>query len=165
MKSGNLNFLEPSGPLQACNGNALPLPFFLYLTVFSLFHVCLTVFLPQFVFKFAVHLSLHWDLKVMFNSLGRVTNLPLGRNEDGLDDPWRDNYTRSKQVYQGLTVDRWLWWWWWFLIPPFQIMQKSGEHVKKASVIYVWALTCWCQWVLELPFPVIRCRAMWCILA
>jgi hypothetical protein len=25
MKSGNLNFLEPSGPLQAGNGNALPL--------------------------------------------------------------------------------------------------------------------------------------------
>ena len=26
MKSVNLNFLEPSGPLQACNGAALPLP-------------------------------------------------------------------------------------------------------------------------------------------
>jgi len=25
MKSGKLNFLEPSGPLQACNGTALPL--------------------------------------------------------------------------------------------------------------------------------------------
>ena len=25
MKFGNLNFLEPSGPLQACNGIALPL--------------------------------------------------------------------------------------------------------------------------------------------
>jgi hypothetical protein len=25
MKSGNLNFLEPSGPLQTCNGTALPL--------------------------------------------------------------------------------------------------------------------------------------------
>ena len=25
MKSGNLNFLEPSGTLQACNGTALPL--------------------------------------------------------------------------------------------------------------------------------------------
>ena len=24
MKSGNLNFLETSGPLQACNGTALP---------------------------------------------------------------------------------------------------------------------------------------------
>ena len=24
MKSGNLNFMEPSGPLQACNGTALP---------------------------------------------------------------------------------------------------------------------------------------------
>ena len=29
MKSGNLNFLEPSGPLQACNGTALPF-YFLY---------------------------------------------------------------------------------------------------------------------------------------
>ena len=28
MKSGNLNFLEPSGPLQACNGTALT--FFIY---------------------------------------------------------------------------------------------------------------------------------------
>jgi len=28
-KSGNLNFLEPSGPLQACNGTALPL----YITI------------------------------------------------------------------------------------------------------------------------------------
>ena len=26
MKSGNLKFLNPSGPLQACNGTALPLP-------------------------------------------------------------------------------------------------------------------------------------------
>jgi hypothetical protein len=26
MKSGNLNFLEPSGSLQACNGTTLPLP-------------------------------------------------------------------------------------------------------------------------------------------
>ena len=25
MKSGNLNFLESSGPLQACNGSALPI--------------------------------------------------------------------------------------------------------------------------------------------
>jgi len=28
MKSENLNFLEPSGPLQACNGNVLPLTLF-----------------------------------------------------------------------------------------------------------------------------------------
>jgi hypothetical protein len=30
IKSGNLNFMEPSGPLQACNGTALPLPYELY---------------------------------------------------------------------------------------------------------------------------------------
>ena len=36
MKSGNLDFLEPSGPLQACNGTDLPLPlpfFFKYSSV------------------------------------------------------------------------------------------------------------------------------------
>jgi len=26
MKSGNLNFLEPSGPVQSCSGTDLPLP-------------------------------------------------------------------------------------------------------------------------------------------
>jgi hypothetical protein len=26
-KSGNINFLEPAGPLQACNETALPLPY------------------------------------------------------------------------------------------------------------------------------------------
>jgi len=28
-KSGNLNFLEPSGPVQACNGTDLLLPVYL----------------------------------------------------------------------------------------------------------------------------------------
>jgi len=41
MKSGNLNFLEPSGPLQVFNGNALPFTFwFLYCFVFYLFWSC-----------------------------------------------------------------------------------------------------------------------------
>jgi hypothetical protein len=34
MKYGNLNLLEPSGPLQASNGTALPLPLpFLYINI------------------------------------------------------------------------------------------------------------------------------------
>jgi len=39
-KSGNLNFLEPCGPLQACNGTALALPFTLLccLLALPLFH-------------------------------------------------------------------------------------------------------------------------------
>ena len=45
MKSGNLNFLEPSGPLQACNGTALPLPLFRsYNSIFyTLLFLCLNV--------------------------------------------------------------------------------------------------------------------------
>jgi len=35
MKSGNLKFLETSGPLQACNGTALPLPLLLHIVGFT----------------------------------------------------------------------------------------------------------------------------------
>jgi len=34
MKSGNLNFLEPSGPLQACSGTALPIDYVLHGNVY-----------------------------------------------------------------------------------------------------------------------------------
>ena len=41
-KSGSLNFLEPSGPVQACNGTALPFTNFSKLSVVSMgfFIVC-----------------------------------------------------------------------------------------------------------------------------
>ena len=48
MKSGNLNFLEPSGPLQAFNGTALPLYYywyhFCYYTPHALYFSCISVF-------------------------------------------------------------------------------------------------------------------------
>ena len=43
MKSGNLNFLEPSGPLQACNGTALPLS--------RLMFICTAIFLCKTSFR------------------------------------------------------------------------------------------------------------------
>ena len=42
-KSGNRNFLETSGPLQACNGTALPLPLPLSAYPFSPFPHCITL--------------------------------------------------------------------------------------------------------------------------
>ena len=70
---------------------------------------------------FAVLLSLNWDLKVILNSLGRITSLPLGSppfnwvinqiDEDDLEDLWRDCLTSPKQVYQGRTREGWWWWW------------------------------------------------------
>ena len=39
-KSGNLNFLEPSGPVQACNGTALAL-FIAVVLIFVLYYLCL----------------------------------------------------------------------------------------------------------------------------
>ena len=37
-KSGNLNFLEPSGPVQACNGTALPYVYiYIYIYIYIFF--------------------------------------------------------------------------------------------------------------------------------
>ena len=44
MKSANLNFLEPSGPLQACNGTALPLPIHFLLYSSNLSKICVILF-------------------------------------------------------------------------------------------------------------------------
>jgi hypothetical protein len=40
MKSGNLNFLEPTGPPQACNGTALPL-LFMFISILYMFRATL----------------------------------------------------------------------------------------------------------------------------
>ena len=39
MKSGNLNFLKPSGPLQGCNGTALPLYIYIYIHTHTHTHI------------------------------------------------------------------------------------------------------------------------------
>ena len=47
MKSGNLNFLEPSGSLQACNGTALHLPFTFLLNFYAtLFDIRSLIMIP-----------------------------------------------------------------------------------------------------------------------
>jgi len=52
MKSGNLNFLEPSGPLQACNGTALSLPYTYHIVLggFSIWRIVCLSWLPVCVF-------------------------------------------------------------------------------------------------------------------
>ena len=50
LKSGNLNLLEPSGPVQACNGIALP--FFLITSQANMQSTCSQFF---FIFLFSVH--------------------------------------------------------------------------------------------------------------
>ena len=55
-KSGDLNFLEPSGPVKACNGTALPLPFKTQPNVHHIKHI------------FAVHKTLFVvDVNIMSN--------------------------------------------------------------------------------------------------
>jgi len=45
MKPGNLNFLEPSGPLQACNGTTLPFYWSLIPGIDPYSELCLLSFL------------------------------------------------------------------------------------------------------------------------
>jgi hypothetical protein len=37
LKCGILNFLEPSGPVQACNGIALLLPIYVYMYIYTVY--------------------------------------------------------------------------------------------------------------------------------
>jgi hypothetical protein len=52
MKSGNLNFLEPSGSLQACNGTALPLYFYNLCSIDIVCNMTLSS-----IFKYLLHTS------------------------------------------------------------------------------------------------------------
>jgi len=49
MKSGNLNFLETSGPLQACNGTALPLYIYIYICIYI--YISISYFLSSKLFE------------------------------------------------------------------------------------------------------------------
>ena len=80
MKSGNLNFLEPSGPLQACNGTALP--FTLYEPDISLliFQVpsFYQVIRPKLCMRFSGHIYSMWptDLNLLDPKLWCPNTIP-----------------------------------------------------------------------------------------
>jgi len=58
MKSGNLNFLEPSGSLQACNGTDLPFIGFFISKFSQFFYISLLIIVQIFVFSYCLLLLL-----------------------------------------------------------------------------------------------------------
>ena len=68
MKSGNLNFLEPSGPLQACNGTAfcsclygcvpVCMVVFLFVWLYSCLYGCIPVYIVVFLFNTVIYVFL-----------------------------------------------------------------------------------------------------------
>ena len=55
MTSGSLNFLEPSGPLQACNGAALPFSFLLNFIIFNTHGILFTFIRHKVKLSLACH--------------------------------------------------------------------------------------------------------------
>ena len=71
-KSGNLNFLEPSGPVQACNGTGLPLPFIkeLYLNGNTwFFATCKVIILSSKYVYFVNHINCYSECEVISTRL------------------------------------------------------------------------------------------------
>ena len=62
MKSENLNFLEPSGPLQACNGFVLPLLYIVWPTAHYVFT------LPSNLHNITQNISELWRLLFYLSS-------------------------------------------------------------------------------------------------
>ena len=97
MKSGNLNFLEPSGPLQAYNGTALPLPLtlqhvqprlFLFLRNRVRHQIRLCLLCPRHGQIESPDMTVGWIRK--FEPSGSVTDMVHGalkimRTEESLD--------------------------------------------------------------------------------
>jgi hypothetical protein len=91
MKSGNLYFLEPSGPLQVCNGAAVPFYYFLNLNIeylyFFIVAPCILVTLkflsptnaPLYytykMLKYTVKIS--HDRSYMFRSIWTIIRQPM----------------------------------------------------------------------------------------
>jgi hypothetical protein len=50
MKSGNLNFLETSGPLRVCNGTALPLYIYMFVCVCVCVYVCVCIYMCVYIY-------------------------------------------------------------------------------------------------------------------
>ena len=85
MKSGNLNFLEPSGPLQACNRTALPFYMHCCKELTSSFASCKNLFMEKFAScknlfmeKFANDVSIHLIIHGILRQLN-VTGLSSPR--------------------------------------------------------------------------------------
>jgi len=80
MKCRNLNFLEPSGPLQTCNGTALPLSFaFFFINVFrKVTFVILIVSYQRFGERFCLYLQANFSssfLPRLWHKTVRIRNI------------------------------------------------------------------------------------------
>jgi len=60
MSSGKFNFLETYGPLQACNGIALPFYVYMYMCVFVSYcsHKCLPVSMSRNIYFYATQVNI-----------------------------------------------------------------------------------------------------------
>jgi len=82
MKSGNLNSLEPSGPLQACNGTALPLPLLFLHVCIPIVYLCIfivpagTLRLPSLRFILAFSSVVKTNARLNPGKTGTASTLP-----------------------------------------------------------------------------------------
>jgi hypothetical protein len=111
LKTGSLNLLEPSRPVQACNGSALPLPYLVYIAFFqpeyrgTVFSRNVCKHLPDYTmsqptgpqydrdsFCISVQCKAHLYSKVIISrvsSVGVVTRLRTGRPTNFVSNPGR----------------------------------------------------------------------------
>ena len=97
-KSGNLNFLESSGPLRACNGTALPVPFTCYIVA---------AFGP---WRLEIFWKINLDLSVRIHK-NKLDCRGLRLNIEKHNPLLRSGIWRRREVTQELLLrNRWLRW-------------------------------------------------------
>ena len=102
-KSGSLNFLEPSGPVQACNGTAFA--FYLWIDISRGFVTGLRYGFGNWYNKFA-YLLLFYNLHVLDAGYAVVLRYkPGGRGFDSRWGHWNFSLTQSFRPHYGPGVD------------------------------------------------------------
>ena len=75
MKSRNLNFLEPSGPLQACNGTAFNIYIYIYIYGGIVHYVTCVSLLLLLLFSFIFYVFIEEINDMQENSSDMVTTV------------------------------------------------------------------------------------------
>jgi hypothetical protein len=124
LKSGNHNFLEPSGPLQACNGTALP--FFTY-TLMPAFRFCVCILMCLIISDVCVLCPASVDGLDLVRFVGELRNIGSLQHVFPRNS-CMNRMTNSKGVLVPMRR----------LTPCNRVLQKTmiSHSIKKFAVLY-----------------------------
>jgi hypothetical protein len=163
MKSGNINFLEPSGPLQACNGTAVPLPKDLRRVIYWLAELTqpadwlrfkLGTSPTQLQNTFGTPIFSWVDTQVLFGTIQKIHWRHIASSQILRDVKWIQRYGRTDQRQQSLSylpmtqIDTFVQWCYLSITKTTSLLGRIYSNLANATTFIMqrsdttWLLAC-----------------------